>query len=96
MTGSLGDPSKNTGKALGDAYPGISGLEGSAFDAVLIGDASDNRLTGGLGAGHLKGGGGLDQASYQFSAGAITASLADPAASTGEATGNTCEGFRLR
>lgn len=93
VTASLGDPSTNKGEALGDAYPGISSLEGSAFDDTLIGNASDNVLAGGLGADRLEGGSGLDQASYQFSATAITASLADPSLNTGEAAGDTYVGI---
>jgi Ca2+-binding RTX toxin-like protein len=93
VTASLGDPSKNTGEAVGDTYPGISSLEGSAFDDVLIGNASDNRLVGGPGADRLEGGSGIDLASYQFSATAITTSLADPALNTGEAAGDTYVGI---
>ncbi|MBI2254724.1 MAG: hypothetical protein HYU58_08910 [Proteobacteria bacterium] len=60
ITANLLDKSKNSGEALGDSYDQIEGLIGSAFSDVLVGDGSDNRLDGGLGADKLTGGAGND------------------------------------
>jgi Ca2+-binding RTX toxin-like protein len=91
LTASLATPGINTGDAAGDTYTGIEGLVGSQFNDVLIGDDNDNFLVGTGGADELHGGLGSDTASYTiFTADVgITADLANSAANTGEAAGDT-------
>jgi len=57
---SLLDPSANTGDAAGDIYDSIEGLDGSAWNDLLIGDNGDNVLSGGGGKDRLEGHGGND------------------------------------
>jgi Ca2+-binding RTX toxin-like protein len=47
VTASLADPSINTGDAEGDSYSDITGLVGSSFDDVLIGDDQNNEFIDG-------------------------------------------------
>jgi Ca2+-binding RTX toxin-like protein len=95
---SVGNPSPNTGEAVGDTYSSIEGLIGSAFNDTLIGNSDDNRLIGaagddvlmgGLGADILVGATGHDSASYAKATTAVRASLANAASNTGEAAGDT-------
>ena len=85
----LAGPATNTGDAVGDTYVSIERLEGSAFNDILRGDDNNNFLEGGAGADDLRGRGGFDMASYIFAASGVTASLANPAANTGDAAGDT-------
>jgi Ca2+-binding RTX toxin-like protein len=55
VTVDLGDPSTNTGDAVGDTYDSIENLTGSAFNDILIGGVRGT-LMGGDGADHLVGG----------------------------------------
>lgn len=48
VVASLADPSLNTGDAVGDSYIGITGLMGSSFDDVLMGDDQDNVIVDGM------------------------------------------------
>jgi Ca2+-binding RTX toxin-like protein len=89
VTVSLATPAANTGEAAGDTYISIEGLQGSAFNDKLVGDANSNWFEGRLGADQLDGQSGFDYASYSNAAAAVTASLASPATNTGEAAGDT-------
>jgi Ca2+-binding RTX toxin-like protein len=57
---SLGGIITATGDALGDAFAGIEGLEGTSFNDTLIGDGIGNRLVGGEGNDALGSLGGSD------------------------------------
>jgi Ca2+-binding RTX toxin-like protein len=48
VTANLATPSLNTGDAAGDSYSMITGLVGSAFDDILIGDSKDNAIWDGM------------------------------------------------
>jgi Ca2+-binding RTX toxin-like protein len=98
VTVNLADSSKNTGEAAGDTYRSIEGLQGSAFDDVLVGTARANVLRGtdgqdilvGGGKGdRLDGGNGTDFASYEGSLTGVTVHLALTSRNTGEANGDT-------
>ncbi len=89
VVASLADRSANTGDAAGDTFISIERLAGSAFNDTLIGDSGNNSLRGGRGADILDGGAGTDTASYFAAAEAVTVSLADSSANTGEAAGDT-------
>ena len=81
-----------TGNALGNIItgnPGNNVLFGAAGADTLNGAAGNDILNGGLGADVLNGGVGFDYASYQNAAAGVRASLANPAANTGEAAGDT-------
>jgi Ca2+-binding RTX toxin-like protein len=78
LTANLGNPTNNTGDAMGDVYIGIEGFGGSQFADLLIGDAGNNFLTGNDGADTLNGGAGDDFAEYSPSLSGVTASLANP------------------
>ncbi|MGA7964815.1 MAG: cadherin domain-containing protein, partial [Gammaproteobacteria bacterium] len=94
ITVDLAVPSQNTGNAAGDSYVNITGVIGTNYDDVLIGDANANALEGGQGADSLTGGGGpLDFASYQHASAAVIANLADPSGNTGDAAGDTYSGI---
>ena len=56
----LGTGFQSGGDAAGDAYNSIEGLEGSAFNDVLVGDGAANRLLGRDGRDTLRGEGGDD------------------------------------
>jgi serralysin len=60
VTASLLAPANNRGEAAGDSYVDIEGLEGSAFNDWLNGDAGANLLLGGAGRDTLVGGLGHD------------------------------------
>ena len=64
-------------------------INGLASDDILFGDSGNDFLNGGLGADQLDGGAGDDWADYAGAASGVTASLANPAVNTGEATGDT-------
>ena len=89
ITASLVAPGSNTGEAAGDTYISIEGLIGTAFADILIGDGNSSFLVGGAAGDTLNGGDGLDFVSYRTSAIGITASLANPAANTGDAAGDS-------
>ncbi len=92
----------SAGDAVGDIYRSIENLTGSAFADTLIGDGGANILDGGAGDDVLEGMGGADTliggagnntASYAHSLDqgggmGVTASLANPASNTGDATGD--------
>jgi len=74
----------NGGFAQGDTYTNIQDVQGSAFDDVLIGDASNNSLLGnvgndtligGAGNNYLDGGSGTDTADYSAATNALTIAL---------------------
>jgi Ca2+-binding RTX toxin-like protein len=98
VVASLADPTANTGEAAGDTYNSIENLIGTSFDDTLTGNAAaniinggwgDDRLVGGAGADRLIGGQGLDIVIYSGASAAVTASLLDPTANTGDAAGDT-------
>lgn len=95
---SLANPTLNTGIAKGDTYDGIEDVYGSDFSDTLSGDGANNTLwgadgndvlAGGIGADALVGGSGIDRADYADSTKALTVNLAQPAANTGIAKGDT-------
>ena len=97
LVASLANPASNTGDAAGDTYTSIEGLVGSDFDDTLIGDSNVNLLRGGLGADALDGGAGFDFADYDSASSGVIVNLANSAANTGEAAGDTftsIEGIR--
>ena len=88
----LASAAASGGDAAGDVLSGIENLIGSAFDDVLVGDGSTNRLDGGAGNDFLRGGAntgneflvggeGIDTADYSTSAAAVRAILSDSATS---------------
>ncbi|CTQ55909.1 Cyclolysin [Roseibium album] len=86
------------GHAEGDTLSGVENLDGSAFDDLLIGDASSNRLDGkagddrliGLaGADELIGGAGIDTADYTDSDAGVIVNLTTGTGSGGHAEGDT-------
>ncbi len=89
------------GSDLDDALYGDSGgntllgrggddwLIGRDGDDSLSGGAGDDVLVGGAGADVLDGGAGQDRAQYFMSKQGLTVDLANPAANTGEAAGDT-------
>jgi Ca2+-binding RTX toxin-like protein len=64
-------------------------LDGGSGDDTLLGNTGNDLLIGGPGADHLDGGPGNDAASYVTSTAGITLDLENPAASTGDAAGDT-------
>ena len=56
----LGSGFRSGGDAAGDSFDGIEGLEGSAFNDVLVGGGGDDILRGGDGRDTLRGGLGDD------------------------------------
>ncbi|QIG96265.1 MULTISPECIES: beta strand repeat-containing protein [unclassified Bradyrhizobium] len=85
----LANSSLNTGEAAGDVYISIEAIRGTAFNDTLIGDANTNFLRGGTGADSLDGGAGYDYADYGNATTGVLVNLANPAANTGEAAGDT-------
>lgn len=61
VTVSLIAPETNTGEAAGDSFTAIQNLVGSAFDDMLTGNGSANKLFGGAGNDILDGGSGSDE-----------------------------------
>ena len=55
-----GDAFSQSGDALGDTYSGITGMVGSDYADILIGDAVANVISGGAGDDILEGMGGAD------------------------------------
>jgi len=95
---SLTDAAVNSGDASGDNYINIQHLVGSAYADTLIGDSGVNTLTGGdgndtlegmAGADILIGGSGNNTASYEHATAAVYVSLANPAANSGDARGDS-------
>ncbi|MCW5738087.1 MAG: peptidoglycan DD-metalloendopeptidase family protein [Enhydrobacter sp.] len=89
---------QNTGGAGTDTLSSIENLTGSAFGDTLAGDGGVNVLSGGAGADWLVGGaggdsliggGGQDFVSYENAEAGVTASLANAAANTGDAAGDS-------
>lgn len=85
------------GQALNDRYFGINGLEGSAFDDRLAGDARANTLVGGGGddllrgrggADSMDGGSGFDIVSYADSRAGVLVSLMTGTSLRGDAQGD--------
>jgi Ca2+-binding RTX toxin-like protein len=72
-----------------DGGTGHDRLDGGAGDDLLRGGAEHDFLIGGAGADPLDGGAGFDTASYVTAAGAVLLDLANPAASTEDALGDT-------
>ncbi|GAA0640684.1 beta strand repeat-containing protein [Brevundimonas lenta] len=66
---------------------------GGAGDDWLIGGEGDDVLEGGVGADTVMGDNGIDTASYRGAAVGLTLNLANNAASTGDATGDTFQGI---
>ncbi|WP_304622045.1 VWA domain-containing protein [Roseomonas cutis] len=64
-------------------------LQGQDGNDTLVGGAGTNFLNGGAGADRLEGGSGTDVAQYVDAPAGVVASLADPAANTGWAAGDT-------
>ncbi len=94
----LGNIANNTGDALGDTYNTIEGLMGGAFNDVLLGNGQSNTLRGfggndflrgRAGADVLDGGDGFDFADYNGAAAGVLVNLANAAANTGDAAGDT-------
>jgi len=85
-----------TGAAIGGPAPfipaggsGADNILGSAGPDTLQGNGGDDTLEGGGGADRLDGGSGFDIASYAGASAGVTANLANPAANTGDAAGDT-------
>jgi Ca2+-binding RTX toxin-like protein len=87
----------NSGAALGDSYFEVERVEGSLFNDVIIGAASDDDLSGlmgddlligGLGADSLDGGIGFDTVDYTSSRFGVNARLDGMASSGGDADGD--------
>ncbi|HTL58763.1 MAG TPA: calcium-binding protein [Candidatus Limnocylindrales bacterium] len=72
-----------------DGGPDNDYLDGGPGDDTLLGGTGNDLLIGGPGADHLDGGPGNDAASYVTSTSGITLDLENPAASTGDAAGDT-------
>ncbi|MET1112839.1 MAG: Calx-beta domain-containing protein, partial [Allosphingosinicella sp.] len=92
ITGGGGDDTV-TGGALEDILNGNSGqdsLIGGDGADVLIGGVDNDKLTGGAGADTLVGGAGIDIAAYDT---AVSASLGNSAANTGDAAGDKYDGI---
>ncbi|MDQ6432507.1 calcium-binding protein [Mesorhizobium sp. LHD-90] len=64
-------------------------LKGYAGNDKLYGQDNDDTLIGGVGGDRLSGGSGSDTASYLGATAGVTANLADAAANTGDAAGDT-------
>ena len=74
---------------------GDNQLEGGRGDDVIIGGAGNDVLIGGRGADTLIGGAGEDVADYTLSVEGITIDLADSAASSGDAQGDSLSGIEI-
>ncbi|KQV42695.1 hypothetical protein ASC86_18705 [Rhizobium sp. Root1212] len=72
-----------TGNALANTLTGNSGLN------TLFGGAGNDALIGGAGADKLDGGANIDTASYAGASAGVVASLANAAANTGDAKGDS-------
>jgi Ca2+-binding RTX toxin-like protein len=97
VTISLDGSLVNSGSALGDTYFEVERVEGSQFNDVIIGAASDDDLSGlagndlligGLGSDLLDGGDGYDTADYLSSRFGVNVSLNGDISSGGDADGD--------
>jgi Ca2+-binding RTX toxin-like protein len=88
VVANLATSAGTTGEALNDVYINIEGLRGSTFNDLLIGNAADNFLDGGLGADTHDGGAGEDWVTYRNSTTSIQAVLSLNGGAVGEATGD--------
>ena len=85
-----------TGNTQANRIEGLDGndrLNGAAGNDSLFGGNGNDTLLGGLGADVLDGGVGRDRASYLESLVSLVADLANPAANTGEAAGDSYIGI---
>ncbi|MCA1405451.1 calcium-binding protein [Ensifer sp. IC3342] len=98
VVANLTSTAANTNDAKGDTYSSIENLLGSSYgDALtgntgantLDGDAGNDTLAGGAGADRLYGGTGTDTASYAGATLGVVANLANAAANTNDAKGDT-------
>ncbi len=81
--GGVGPPANTQGSS------GNDNLRGTARADTLLGLAGNDRLEGAGGADRLDGGAGSDLASYAGAGTRVVASLANPAANTGDAAGDS-------
>ena len=79
------------GFARGDILANVEDLEGSRFNDTLLGNAADNRFSGGAGADSIDGRDGTDTVSYASSQAAVRIDLI-----AGTGTGGDAEGDVLR
>jgi Ca2+-binding RTX toxin-like protein len=89
ITVDLANAGNNTGEAIGDTYASIENLRGTALNDTLRGDGNTNLLDGQVGADVLDGSGGNDYAWYNTATTGVVANLANTAANTGDAAGDS-------
>ena len=74
---------------------GANRLEGHRGNDVLSGGAGDDLLVGGRGADTLNGGEGIDIADYTLSLAGVTVDMANGAAGSGDAEGDSFSGIEI-